>query len=262
LGRRVLTLAASVAALGLSVPAAGAQAVDNLISGFAGAADVGGRALGEGLTAGPSLFVTAVGQAPRPRQQAFAFAVSVNGEASTAGEAQRMAAHQIDLALGAARRTGVTALVAEQGFASGDQDANPMAAFLKSQAKDNQTAPPPKPAFTATATLRFRAADPAAEAALLDAMTAAGAKFKLEGKGRSILPGLDLDHPAESIDPAAWDRASQDAIAEAHRQATLLAAAAGVGLGPAQQIDQLGHTTRDDQVSVTVAVRYAITPKP
>jgi hypothetical protein len=252
------TIAALIAPLALLSSPAAAQAVDNLLSGFAGAADVGGRALGEGLSAGPSLFVTATGHAPRPRPQAIGFAITVEGRAATAGEAQRQASHQADLALAAARHAAIAAVEVDQGFASGADDANPMAALLKFGAKDDKPAEPTAPSFTATATIRFRAADLPAEAGLLDALTAAGGKFKLEGKARSILPGLDLDRVQETIDPGAWDRATGDAMAEAHRQAALLAAAAGAKLGEARQIVQLGRTIDADQIGVTIAVRYGL----
>lgn len=61
----------------------------------------------------------------------------------------------------------------------------------------------------------------------------------------------------DQIDPALWDRASQDAVAEARRQATVLATAAGRTLGAARQVLVLTRSVQGSTASVTVAVRYA-----
>lgn len=257
--KSIALAAALVASLGAG--AACAQAMDNFVSTFVGAADLAGQGMAEGAVAGPSVFVTATGHAPRPRTGAQVFGIDLEASAPQAGAAEHDLAGKVDLALAAARRLGVLAAVADQGFAGAD-DGNPMAAFMKAQAnKDEKPAPADGPKMTARATIWFTAPNVAQEASLLDALAAARIDYKLTGRAKSFLPGLDIGKPPEPLDPGVWDEATRQAMTEARRQAAVVAGAAGEGVGEARQILVVTRSTEPYQVDVTVAVRFALKPE-
>jgi hypothetical protein len=254
---KTLAMTAALAAV-LVAGGAAAQAVDNIVSTFAGAADVAGHGMAEGAAAGPSVFVTAIGHAARPRTGAQVFSIDVQASAEHAGVAAHALAEMVEVTLAAAHKAGVTAIVAEQGF-TGAGEVNPMAAMLKLGGdKDDKTAEPKTPKVTAKATIWLTAPDVAHEAGLLDALGAAHLDYKLSAKAKSFIPGLDLNKATDAIEPAVWDEATRRAMIEARRQATLAAGADGAGVGEARQIVILTRSSEPGQVSVTVAVRFAL----
>jgi hypothetical protein len=120
------------------------------------------------------------------------------------------------------------------------------------------------PDFIARAAVGFRPSDPRQVPAFLDALAAAGIEVGAPAKGSSLaaimatmIPSAD-SAGAGSPDVGVWDRASANAIAEARRQASVLAAAAGRQVGEALQILLLTRNTQANEASVTVAVRFAL----
>ena len=114
--------------------------------------------------------------------------------------------------------------------------------------------------------MRFRAADPRRLPAFLDALKAAGVDSPSGGLvgGAPALFGRSTEvlgfGSLETVDPAIWDRANAAAVAEARRQAQVLAQASGRGLGAVRQVLMLTRTLQGSAAAVTLAVRFAFAP--
>jgi uncharacterized protein YggE len=265
-------------ALSLAMSAGAAEAGD--AGDFAGAAAASlsslGQGLGDAMTGGPSLFVTATGHAKRPAPAVKALGISVEGKAPTAVQAAQDRDRAIDAARSVAAKFGIPSLVVTETIdREADSPSDPAAARMAAMAA---ASPPPfyvprggagagdrpvEKRFVARAALRFLPAGQEKIPMFLDALVAAGVPFDLADTQNSLnfnpLANLGLGSD-ETIDQATWDQASADAMASAKRQAKLLAGAAGEGLGDVRQVLQLLKNVQGDQVSVTVAVRFALTP--
>jgi hypothetical protein len=245
----------------------------------AGIVAAGAEGLGQGLGAavagGPSVFVTATGKAPLPTNAAAeAYGASIEGKAPLAVEAARRLGEKRDAARAIAARyhvaidVGATAFSRQGAGGPAPRPGRPGEVTVPVVVKP--VAPPaaesPAPDFIARAAVGLRPSDPRQVPAFLDSLAAAGIEVGPPAKGSSVaaimaamIPGAD-SAGAGSPDAAIWDRASANAIAEARRQASVLAAAAGRQVGEAQQILLLTRNTQAHEVSVTVAVRFTLTP--
>ena len=121
--------------------------------------------------------------------------------------------------------------------------------------------------FITRTNVRLRSSDPKRMASFLDALIGAGIDIVFVANGGVGFPNTFFRNNEllgfgvlEKIDDSIWDQASASAIAEARRQATVLAAAAGRQVGEATQILLLARSSQGDEASVTVAVRFAFAP--
>ncbi len=250
-------LAAMLAAAG---PAA-AQDAGQIAGVFAAATQGVGQSLGDAMRGGDGVFVWATGRAPLPARPAEAYVVNIESKASSAVEAARLRDARIEAARAVARRFGVSMDVGASGISGGGghgaaaPSTNPPA-----KADDSE----PAASFTAHTQARFRASDPARIPAFLDALSAAGIDIPAGETGAGGFMALLQQKSAaalgfstvEAEDAATWDRASEAALAEARRQAGVMAAAAGRPLGEVKQILFLTRATEGAEASVTVAVKY------
>jgi len=261
-----LILAAALAS-GASAQVSGATA------GIVAAGAEGfGQGLGAAVTGAPSVFVTATGRAPIPIVIA-AYAANIEGKAASAVEAARLRDQKLDAARAIAARFHVAI---EVGASSISHEAvtppplrlRPVEAAAPPASRPAAAAPAESaaPSFIARIGASFRPSDPHQDPAFLDALDAAGVEISTPGKGSSLAAMMNAMAPgasaagAEAANDPAFDRASQNAIAEARRQASVLAAAAGRVVGDAEQILLLTRNTQANEASVTVAVRFALTP--
>ena len=265
------------AALILAALAAGASAqVSGATAGIVAAGAEGvGQGLGAAVAGGPSVFVTATGKVPLTPEAADAYGASVEGKAPSAVEAARRLGEKLDAARAIAARYHVTIDVGATAFSrqgAGGSPPRPMRPGEMTAPVAVKPAGPPAaesaaPDFIARAAVGFRPSDPRQVPAFLDALAAAGIEVGAPAKGSSLaaimatmIPSAD-SAGAGSPDVGVWDRASANAIAEARRQASVLAAAAGRQVGEALQILLLTRNTQANEASVTVAVRFALTPR-
>jgi hypothetical protein len=258
---------------------AAAQDVDKFIGALAAGAEGVGQSLGESMRGGDSIFVSATGRAALPGRPAEAYIIDVESKAPSVVEAARLRDQRVQAARAIARRfnmkveTGVSGL-SRIGDGSGSlfhlpgQLADDATGRGANDAGDKTTPTSAKPKFAAHTEMRFSAADPGQFPAFLDALDAAGVDIPAGGgSGSGIMALLSQKSAAslgfatvEAADDATWDRASQNALAEARRQATVLAAAAGRPLGEVKQILFFMRTVEGDRASVTLAVRYGFAP--
>lgn len=253
---------------------AAAQDASPLTSMFAAGVEAFGQSLAELMTNGSSVFVTATGHATLPAPLTDAYLVNIEGRSSSAVEAQRLRDQRLQAARAAAAKFGVTVEVGSTAFAHETDLAAQQR--RRNQATAERLAHPGVPivepvgsderVFVARTGVRFRAADPQRLPAFLDALQAAGVDSPSGSLGavNAGLAGILNQSTqvlgfgsAEQIDPALWDHAGQEAIAEARRQASVLATAAGRTLGEARQVLVLTRSVQGSTASVTVAVRYA-----
>jgi hypothetical protein len=259
-----------VAAPGL----AAAQDASPLTSMFAAGVEAFGQSLGESMTSGSSIFVTATGHANLPSPLTDAYLVNIEGRSASAVEAQHLRDQRLQAARAAAAKFGVTVEVGSTAFTHENDPAAQQR--RRNQATAERLAHPGVPVvepvvadervFVARTGVRFRAADPQRLPAFLDALQAAGVDSPSGNLGavNTGFAGILNQSTqvlgfgsAEQIDPALWDHAGQEAIADARRQASILAAAAGRTLGEARQVLVLTRSVQGSTASVTVAVRYA-----
>lgn len=272
--RRSLTAAAAAGLL-----AAPALACAQDLSGLAGSLAAGieglGQSVGEAAVGGSSVFVTATGRADLPGPLTDAYLVNVEGRSNSAVEAQRLRDGKLASARGAAAKYGVTMEVGSTAFS---READTAAQQRRrAQATAERLAHPGTPVveppsvdddrvFVARTGVRFHAADPQRLPAFLDALKAAGVDSPTAATagGLSSLLARSTEvlgfGAMQTVDPTVWDRASQAAVAEARRQAQVLAQASGRGLGEVRQVLMLSRTVQGSTAAVTIAVRFAFTP--
>ena len=263
-----LAAAAFLVATALATGAA-AQISDQTAGIVAVGAEGVGQGLGAGVTGGPSVFVTATAKAALPASLVDTYGADIEGKAQTAVEAARERDQRLDAARAIAQRFHIAievgaSTISHEGAVIAPRPVRPPA--LPPMAAATPPAPAPVPdQIVARTAVRFRVSDPHQLPAFLDALEAAGVQYSLPGKGGAMaammaamsLPGAPA---AGAIDNAVWDQASQNAIAEARRQAGVLAVAAGRRLGEAQQILLLTRNAQAGEASVTVAVRFGLAP--
>lgn len=277
---KITHAAAMSAALSLMLACGAANAADTgeIAGSVAASLASFGQGLGDAVTGAPSVFVTATGHAKRLHVAVKGFGVSLQSKAQTASEAVDERDRAVDLAKSIAAKFDVDVIGESETMTRGDEgglgDAMAAARMATGVAGVDQIVNASGKAstakqFVAHATLNFHVHDsPEAgahigrkKAAFLDALVSAGLDFELDGQRSGFvfnpLANLSLGGD-EIVDEATWDQASADAMAEARRQAAVLAAAAGRSLGEARQVLQLLKTAQDDKVNVTVAVRYSL----
>jgi hypothetical protein len=263
----------------LAALATGASAqISGATAGIVAAGAEGvGQGLGAAVAGGPSVFVTATGKAPLAANVAAAdaYGASVEGKAPSAVEAARRLDEKLDAARAIAARYHVVIDIGETAFSRQGAGAPPPRAGRPGEVTVpvvvvKPVAPPAAEIvardFIARSPVGFRPSDPRQVPAFLDSLAAADIEVGPPAKGSSLAAIMAAMIPsaesagAGSPDVAVWDRASANAIAEARRQASVLAAAAGRQVGEAQQILMLTRNTQANEASVTVAVRFALTP--
>ena len=270
------TIAAATVTLLVGAPAlAAAQDVSGFAAPLAAAVEGFGQSVGEAAVGGSSIFVTATGRADLPAPLPDAYLINVEGRSASAVEAQRLRDGRLAAARAAAAQYGVSVEVGTTAF-SREVDAAAQQR-RRNQAAAERLAHPGTPVaevvpadddrlFVARTGVRFRAADARRLPAFLDALKAAGVDSPSGSLGLAA-PGLFgrstevLGFGAlETVDPAIWDRANQAAVAEARRQAQVLAQASGRGLGEVRQVLMLTRNLQGSAASVTLAVRFAFAP--
>jgi len=256
---------------------AAAQEIEKFVGAFAAGAEGVGQSLGESMRGGDSVFVSATGRAALPTHPAEAYIIDVESKASSVVEAARLRDQRVQAARAIARRFGLNVEVGTSGLSRiGDSSAFHLAIQPvdgaggdgSKESGDKTVSTPTKPKFRAHTEMRFSAADPAQFPAFLDALDAAGVEIPAGGGSENGIMALLSQKSAasygfatvEAADEATWDRASENALAEARRQATVLAAAAGRQLGEVRQILFFMRTVEGDKASVTLAVRYGFAP--
>jgi hypothetical protein len=268
------------AGMALSLVADAAQAQDTGWPGLlAVASETLGQTLGDAARGGDAIFVTASGKARLPAPLSGSHFVNVEGKAASAVEA----AHQREQRLADARRiAGQFGVDMEVGDSTFRHDADPVAeqaenrrqnAEMQAQLRAHPGEPlppraPHEPAklFLARTGVRFRAPDAARLPVFLDALTAAGIDIGGAGLNSQIPNFLTSTQEVlgfgavEKIDDAIWDKASQAAVGAAHRQAEVLASAAGRRVGPVRQITLLSRTVSSGEATVSLAARFGYAP--
>lgn len=265
------------AAVALAPGWACAQEASPFVATLAAGVEGFGQSVGDAIVGGSSVFVTATGHADLPAPLTEAYLVNIEGRSASAVEAQRLREQRLAAAQAAAARFGVSVEVGPTAF-SREND------FVAQQRRRNQVAaerlahpgtPIVEPVsddadrvFVARTGVRFRAADARTLPAFLDALTAAGIDSPsgalagatgvggLLGRNSEVLGFGSL----ERVDPAIWDRAGQAAVADARRQAGVLATAASRRLGEVRQVLLLTRSLQGSTANVTVAVRFALAP--
>jgi len=260
-------------------PAAHAQNTEQWAGLMATAVEGVGQAAGEAAEGGSSVFVTATGHAKLPSPIADAFLINIEGKSGSAVEASRKhderlkAAREIAARFNIIMDFGSTSYVRETDQAAQQERTTRMQAQIQEQAEARRTGRAVQPltfdqadlpeVFVVRTGVRFHAANPTQLPAFIDALKAAGIddmSGNLVGPRPPVLFGaaqvLGFGGLAD-VDDAVWDRASQDAMARARRQAEVLAAASGRGVGDVKQIMLLTRAVEGEDVSVTVAARYS-----
>lgn len=235
-----------------------------------GGADVFAHGLAEAAVAGPSVFVTVTGHAPRTQRPSVDFGLTIATSASTAEAAQGSLRRGIESTLAEARKMGFDAAVQSQRLELTNPATMPPPLRIPAVPTVGRAAPPPGQGADTSASTASRVrgvaeivlhgADPAREAALLDALTAAGVQFTVNTTfNRSILP-FAVPGASPELEDSAWDEALRNAMTEAHREAEIAASAAKASVGEARQIVVLSRSADARRLSATVAVRYALSP--
>lgn len=230
-----------------------------------------GQSIGEAMVGGSSIFVTATGRAELPGPIADAYLVNIEGKSASAVEAARLRDQRLQVARDAAKRFGVDVEPGSASFsrevdqeAQAKRNAERMAAHAanpSSPMPDFSQEDAPR-VFVARTGVRFRTSDPKRLPPFLDALTAAGVDSVSGTLGAGGLPFLRSSEvlgfgSLEAVDPALWDKAERAAVAEARRQAELLAAAGGRPLGEVKQVMLLTRSLQGGAASVTIAARFS-----
>jgi len=259
-----------------SASGAAAQDVGQIAGVMAAGVEGLGQSLGEAAMGGSSVFVTASGHAALPAPMADAYLINIEGQSSSAVEASRLHDERLKTAQAIAAHfnvavdIGSTSFVREVDQAAQARRNEQMQAAMRAAAQAGHPAvfPPdfgqPTDAdrvFVVRTGVRFKASNIEQFPAFLDALKAAGVDNL---SGNLGVPVFNMFGSTEvlgfgrlaKVDDAVWDRAMQDAMASAHRQATVLASTSGRDLGEVRQILFLSRSVQGDEVNVTVAVRY------
>lgn len=270
-------------ALAAAMLAAQPVAAQDLAGPVAAAIDQVGQGLGESMTGGPGVFVTAQGRAPMPAAAASRMSMSIKGEGKTAVEAVAARDATLERVRAAARRHGVeievgatnfdiaetpdwvaTADVTMPDFSGMGEDeaidaaADAAAATIDAAAMDDA----PKMTRTVTASVQVTLQRPAEDRlpAFIDALAEAGVTDLSDslyglnlGQWQPFLALLGLDTANDPGEPV-WNAATADGIARARAQAQAIADASGRRLGQVRYVSVLmrSHDGRDALVSVAV----------
>jgi len=263
-----------------SASSAAAQDAGQIAGVLAAGVEGLGQSLGEAATGESSVFVTASGHAALPAPIAEAYLINIEGQSSSAVEASRLhddrlkAAQDIAARFKVAVDIGATSFVREADQAAQSRRNAQMQAAMQAQAQAGHPGVFPPGlgqqgegdrVFVVRTGVRFKASSAEQFPAFLDALKAAGIDNLSGALG---VPKANMFASNEvlgfgrlaKVDDAIWDRAMQDAMASARRQAAVLAATSGRDLGEARQILLLSRSVQSDEVDVTVAVRYGFAP--
>jgi len=261
-----------------AAPAAYAQDVSPYAALFAAGVEGFGQTIGEAAVGGSSVFVTATGHANLPAPLADAYLINIEGQSASAVEASKIHDQRVKTAESIAHQFNVTVDIGSTGFSREEDQAAILQrnARMQAQFQAQRNGAPitvpvgvdqePVRVFVVRTGVRFRASDAAQFPAFLDALKAAGVDNLSGNLGGPTM--LNMFRSSEvlgfgalaKVDEAIWDRAGQDAMAAARRQAEVLAAASGRGVGEVKQILFLTRSVDGDQVSVTVAARFGFAP--
>ena len=261
---------------------ASAQQADRFAAGLATAVEGMGQSLAQSALSGSSVFVTATGHAPLSAYPAPPYVAKIEERTSSAVEAARLRAAKMDVVSGLARRFAVTIEMTNPSFSLENAKSGrntPLgavavgvvaAATSNTEPVKGQGAATPAdksgPVFVARASVRFQASANSRLPEFLDALEAAGID-QISGGGATsnALSFLQTNEilgigAIDKVDDAVWDQASRAAVAEARRQATVLAVAAGRSLGEAHEIIALTRNIQGADATVTLAARFAFAP--
>ena len=276
-----IRLAVAVVGACALATSASAQQADRFAAGLATAVEGTGQSLAQSALSGSSVFVTATGHAPLSANPAPPYIAKIEERASSAVEAARLRAAKMDAVTGLARRFAVTIEMTNPSFSlenaktGRNTTLGTVAVGVVAAATSNTepakgqgaTTPADKsgPVFVARVSVRFQASATSRLPEFLDALEAAGIDQISGGATSNVLSFLQNNEilgigAIDKVDDAVWDQAGRAAVAEARRQATVLAVAAGRSLGEAHEIISLTRAVQGADATVTLAVRFAFAP--
>jgi len=253
--------AAGLAVLFAATAATAAQS-DPLTS-VAGGLDVFGQGLGEAAQSGQYVFVTATGHSPT-----VVVRLSVKRRNASAVAAVRERDRAVEAVMAQAQRLGLQAAPGKTSLERGGlaMPHIPVGGIppLATTPSTPVRPPPAVQDYTADAEIDVSGPVAAKQAELLDALQ--GANVDVDVLNGPIVPafsiaGFSAGGVGAGVDSASIDRAMDEAVAEARRQAARLAADAGRSLGPAVQITLLARSAAGREATATVAVRFALAPQ-
>jgi uncharacterized protein YggE len=277
--KRTLIAAAFVSTF-LFASAAAAQDTGGFTALLATATEGFGQTLGEAMTNGQSVFVTAHGRAKLPAPLTGSYFVNVDGKSASAVDAARQRETKLAQLRAVAQQFGVPMEVGDSRFSlETDTEAQQRRnrEIIAERAAHPETKAPlafpnvgdaPK-IFVARTGVRFKEPPAARLAAFLDAIRTAGVddiRTSLTATPPGLL-GINQSSEilgfgsVETVDEAIWNAASADAVRNARNQAQTLAAAAGRNVGEARQILFLAKAIQGGEAVVTIAVRFGFAPK-
>ncbi|MBV8683276.1 MAG: SIMPL domain-containing protein [Caulobacteraceae bacterium] len=258
--------AAGLAVLFAATAATAAQS-DPLTS-VAGGLDVFGQGLGEAAQSGQYVFVTATGHSPTVAASIAVVRLSVKRRNASAVAAVRERDRAVEAVMAQAQRLGLQAALGKMSLERGGlaMPHIPVGGIppLATTPSTPVRPPPAVQDYTADAEIDVSGPVAAKQAELLDALQ--GANVDVDVLNGPIVPafsiaGFSAGGVGAGVDSASIDRAMDEAVAEARRQAARLAADAGRSLGPAVQITLLARSAAGREATATVAVRFALAPQ-
>lgn len=262
--RRLFCLGAALS-VALWSGAAAAQDAANFARSAAGLLELTGEGLGEAARGGASILVTATGKARLPTPLVETFELNIEGTSDSAVEASRLrdqklsvvkataARHQIGIDYG---QSTITPVIDQAAVASRRRKTAATGVTESSSPLESEVH------FVARSTLKFSAPGGRDLAPFLDDLRKAGIGL-VASNGTVASPGGLFNAAqifglgqADQVAPAIWDDATKAALAEARREAEVIAGASGRSLGAVRQVTVFSRSASGAEASVTVCVRY------
>ena len=253
--------ALAIAALTITGPAV----AQDVAGPVAAAVDQFGQSLGESVSSGPGLFVTAQGEARMPAASGAPMTVTITGTGKTAVEAVADRNGQLERIRAVANRFDVAMNVGATTYAIGRPNAWDQAAVVELIEPGGDELPQTDDAPTVTASVPVKLDRPNESRlpGFVDALVAAGVKNLDDhlngmnlGAMQPFLSLLGLDS-ARGPGEAVWNQATADGVRKARAQAEAIAEASGRGLGPVRYVSVLMRSHNGENALVSVAVRFS-----
>lgn len=251
--------------LPLAAMPAAAQDNSNFARSAAAALELVGEGVGDAARGGPSILVTATGTARLPAPLVEKFNLSIEGVAGSAVDATRLRDQKLALVKEAAARRQISVEYGQSTIAPEVDQAAVNARHKKNSAPGAFDTSPPidsEVRFAARTTLKLSAPGSGDLAPFLDELHKAGVGFVSAGGAVNGMAGifnagqvLGFGQVAQ-VDPAIWDEATRAALAEAKREAEVIAVASGRPLGSVRQVTVFSRNASGAEATVTLSVRF------